>query len=99
VARVTRQAVAQLGQEGIGGAKESLERSYNGMATKPVDPVASSGLGSVDVTQPLIGGTTAPIGAQGSPSSGGTLREMATNNPAIAEALGIRGATAGLLGR
>ena len=64
-------------------------------------PVQSSGLGSVDITQPqpLIGGTTAPIGAQGSLSSGGGLRQMATNNPAIADALGIRGATADLLRR
>lgn len=99
VARVTRQAVAQLGQEAIGGTKERLERRYDSMTQAPVTPVASSGLGSVDVTQPLIGGTTAPIGAQGSLSSGGGLRQMATNNPAIADALGIRGATADLLRR
>lgn len=52
----------------------------------PVAPVQSSGLGSVDVTQPL-GFTPLSIG------------EMATNNPEVARTLGIRGPTADLLGR
>ena len=102
-------------QFGVRALNEQMNReidAYNTSTTQPQKdlpmyaspaptPVQSSGLGSVDITQPqpLIGGTTAPIGAQGSLSSGGGLRQMATNNPAIADALGIRGATADLLRR
>ena len=55
-------------------------------SSAPVAPVQSSGLGSVDVTQPQ--GFT-PL----------TIGEMATNNPEVARTLGIRGPTADLLGR
>jgi len=45
-------------------------------------------------------GTNVPVGAQGSTGiRAGGLRQMAASDPAVAEALGIRGATAGLLGR
>jgi hypothetical protein len=45
-----------------------------------------------------VTGTNVPIGARGTAGTATTgLRQMATNNPAIAQALGIRGATAGLL--
>lgn len=49
-------------------------------------PVQSSGLGSVDVTQPQ---SFAPL----------SIGQMAATDPSVAEALGIRGATAELLRR
>ncbi len=49
-------------------------------------PNAASGLGSVNVTQP-----TAPAGTS-------TIQQQAAANPGVAQALGIRGSTAGLLG-
>ena len=97
--RVTRQAVAQLAQEATKGAQERAERTFNTALPQPVAPIQSSGLGAVDVTAPTTIGSTVPIGARGSQSMQAPLRQMATNNPDIAQALGIRGATAGLLGR
>ena len=104
VARVTRQTAAQLGQEAYDSTVEDLKRRFDSMTPRPTAPVASSSLGEVDVMQPLPGlpqtGTNVPVGAQGSTRTGiGGIREMATNNPAVAQALGIRGPTAGLLGR
>jgi hypothetical protein len=59
-------------------------------------PIQASGLGAVDVTQPIPQtGTIAPVQPQTFDKS--KIRQMATNNPAVAQALGIRGATAGLL--
>ena len=49
-------------------------------------PNAASGLGSVNVTQP-----TAPAGTS-------TIRQQAAANPGVAQALGITGSTAALLG-
>jgi hypothetical protein len=49
-------------------------------------PNAASSLGGVNVTQP-----TAPAGTS-------TIRQQAAANPGVAQALGIRGPTAGLLG-
>ena len=56
-------------------------------------PSAASSIGQVDVF-----GTNVPVGSRGTAGTAITdLRQMATNNPEIARALGIRGATAGLL--
>jgi hypothetical protein len=52
----------------------------------PIAPVSASGLGSIDVTQPQ---SFTPL----------SIGEMATNDPEVARTLGIRGPTAGLLGR
>jgi hypothetical protein len=49
-------------------------------------PNAASSLGGVNVTQPA-----APAGTS-------TIRQQAAANPGVAQALGIRGPTAGLLG-
>jgi hypothetical protein len=49
-------------------------------------PNAASSLGGVNVTQPA-----APAGTS-------TIRQQAAANPSVAQALGIRGPTAGLLG-
>lgn len=98
ISRVTRQGIAQIGQEAVGGTQDIIQRQYT-PAPKPSDPIASSALGSVNVTEPAMMGSTAPVGSRGSLSRSGGLRQMATNDPSVAEALGIRGATAGLLGR
>ena len=82
---------------------EALSNRLTDRVTQQTTPSTASGIGSVDVTQPLTPdvspiGTNVPIGARGTPGAAVTdLREMATNNPEIARALGIRGATAGLL--
>ena len=55
-------------------------------------PVSSSGIGQVNVTSPLAQ-TTQPTGQQPS------IRQQAAANPAVAQALGIQGPTAGLLGQ
>ena len=56
-------------------------------------PSAAASIGQVDVF-----GTNVPVGSRGTAGTAITdLRQMATNNPEIARALGIRGATAGLL--
>ena len=104
VARVTRQTAAQLSQEGVRSLNEDLRRRFDSMASRPTAPVASSSLGQVDITQPLPGlpgmGTNMPVGARGSTGvRAGDFRQMAASDPAVAEALGIRGATAGLLRR
>ena len=88
-------------QFGIRAFNEQYNRAMdrlNAAANQPLEPVAppstASGIGQVDVF-----GSTLPIGARGSTNAGrGNLRQMATNNPEVARALGIRGATAGLLG-
>lgn len=104
VARVTRQTTAQLAQEAYNSTVEDLSRRFDSMTPDsaasqigtiaPVAPPSTaSGIGQVNVF-----GSTAPVGASSSAGAGqGTLRQMATNNPEIARALGIRGATAGLL--
>ena len=87
--RPIRQVAAQAIQQQV-----STPRGEPSVTPTPT-PVQSSGIGSVDVTQPLSPNIR-PLSPGGLQPN---LREMATNNPAVAEALGIRGATAGLLGR
>jgi len=64
------------------GLTEQLSAIQNQMTA----PNAASSLGGVSVTQP-----TAPAGTS-------TIRQQAAANPGVAQALGIRGPTAGLLG-
>ena len=66
------------------------------MFAQEVEPVAqpstASGIGQVDVL-----GSTAPVGLPSRiGAEQGNLRQMASNNPEVARALGIRGATAGI---
>ena len=100
------QVSAQLADEGAKNAAREAEALGNRLTervTQMTTPSTSSGIGAVDVTQPLTPDvapvrTNIPIGASSSAGAGqGSLREMATNDPEIARALGIRGATAGLL--
>jgi len=93
----TQRPIRQAGVRAV-GINPQLQRPGPIVETEEVAPVAppstASGIGQVDVF-----GSTLPIGARGSTNAGrGNLRQMATNNPAVAQALGIRGATAGLLG-
>lgn len=76
--------IRQVGVQAI--QQEMTDRRPAQLPAMPA-PVQSSGIGSVDVTQPV------------SPVQKPSLRQMATNDPAVAEALGIRGPTAGLLTR
>ena len=102
------QAPGQLAEEGVRAADERVRFAAQNFAPTPPSP--ASGIGSVDVTQPLnpnitpvspaapATGTNVPVGSRGTAGTAITdLRQMATNNPEIARALGIRGATAGLL--
>ena len=65
------------------GLSAQLSAIQNQMNT----PNLASSLGSINVTQP-----TAPAGTS-------TIRQQAAADPGVAQALGIRGPTAGLLGR
>jgi len=92
----TQRPIRQAGVRAV-GINPQFQRPGPIVETEEVAPVAppstASGIGQVDVF-----GSTLPIGARGSTNAGrGNLRQMATNNPAVAQALGIRGATAGLL--
>jgi hypothetical protein len=84
--RPIRQAGVRAAIAPSGPIQERPTTQLTSAPVAPVAPVQSSGLGSVDVTQPQ-GFTPLSIG------------EMATNNPEIARTLGIRGTTADLLGR
>ena len=103
--RVTRQIQNQFTQIAVRSTLDDAERRKNSAQQRaarspqigtiaPVgQPSSASGIGQVDVF-----GSTLPIGARGSTNAGrSNLRQMATNNPEVARALGIRGATAGLL--
>ena len=61
-------------------------QQLSAMQNQMTSPNAASSLGGVNVTQP-----TAPAGTS-------TIRQQAAANPGVAQALGIRGPTAGLLG-
>ena len=97
--RPVPQASAQLIQSGAeDAANRAKNYAQNTLASMQVTaPSPSSGIGAVDVTQPLSP-QIAPVDTR-PPAPPRTIREMATNDPAVAEALGIRGPTAGLLNR
>ena len=97
VARVTRQTAAQLGQEAYRSTEENLRRKFDSMTPNFTAPVASSSLDDVDVMQPIPQtGTIAPIKPM---TFNKDIRTMASSDSSVADALGIRGATAGLLNR
>jgi len=89
------QAPPQVVQEGINEAEKQiravadnsgLTEQLSAIQSQMNQPNAASSLGSVNVTQP-----TAPAGTS-------TIRQQAAANPGVAQTLGIRGPTAGLLG-
>ena len=98
------QSTGQFLEEGVTSAAEKAENliSYASQNLPTVtQPTTASSLSSVNVAQPIPQtGTIAPVSPQ-LPSDfmkmKPNIRQMATNNPAVAQALGIRGATAGLL--
>ena len=90
------QTPGQLIQEGVDEANKqatalinntAMGQQLSSMQNQMTAPNAASSLGSVNVTQPVAGSTGQP-----------SLRQQAANNPGVAQALGIRGSTAGLLG-
>ena len=89
------QAPGQAFQEGAREAEKQiravadntgLTEQLSAIQSQMNQPNAASSLGGVNVTQP-----TAPAGTS-------TIRQQAAANPGVAQALGIRGPTAGLLG-
>jgi hypothetical protein len=89
------QAPPQVVQEGMNEAEKQiravadnsgLTAQLSAIQSQMTAPNAASSLGGVNVTQP-----TAPAGTS-------TIRQQAAANPGVAQTLGIRGPTAGLLG-
>lgn len=89
------QAPGQVLQEGAREAEKQiravadnsgLTAQLSAIQSQMNQPNAASSLGGVNVTQPA-----APAGTS-------TIRQQAAANPGVAQALGIRGPTAGLLG-
>jgi hypothetical protein len=89
------QAPPQVVQEGMNEAEKQiravadnsgLTAQLSAIQNQMTAPNAASSLGGVNVTQPA-----APAGTS-------TIRQQAAANPGVAQALGIRGPTAGLLG-
>jgi hypothetical protein len=89
------QAPPQVVQEGMNEAEKQiravadnsgLTAQLSAIQNQMTAPNAASSLGGVNVTQPA-----APAGTS-------TIRQQAAANPGVAQALGIRGSTAGLLG-
>ena len=89
------QAPGQALQEGAREAEKQiravadntgLTEQLSAIQSQMTAPNAASSLGGVNVTQPA-----APAGTS-------TIRQQAAANPGVAQALGIRGPTAGLLG-
>jgi len=90
-----KQSPGQLSQEGVREAdrqirsvvdSSGLGEQLSTMQNQMSQPNLASDLASVDITQ-----SSAPTGAN-------TIRQQAAASPAVAQALGIRGSTAGLLG-
>jgi hypothetical protein len=91
------QLPGQLAQEGYNTAESQisavmensgLNQQLSQIQSRMNPPVSASGIGQVNVTQPLSQ-TTQPTGG---------IRQQAAQNPAVAQALGINPATATLLG-
>ena len=72
-----------------------LNQQLSQIQSRMNPPVSASGIGQVNVTQPLAPNTQ-PVG--GPPANAATIRQQAAQNPAVAQALGINPATATLLG-
>ena len=101
ISQLFTQAPGQLGQEAVNEGSRQLEAvmQSSGVSEQLSDiqsrmnpPVSASGIGQVNVTSPLAQ-TTQPTGQQPN------IRQQAARNPAVAQALGIQGPTAGLLGQ
>jgi hypothetical protein len=95
--RPVPQASAQLMQEGAKNAAREVEAFSQTYGVndklsqiKVTPPLPASGIGQVDVSQPLSPNIS-PVAQD--------LRQRATQDPGVAQALGIQGPTAGLLGR
>ena len=98
IASAFAQTPGQLMQEGAETAGEQVKFAMENFSPAPPSP--ASGLAAVNVNQPVAPATrtNVPVSASGIAGAGtNNLRQMATNNPAVAQALGIRGPTAGLL--
>tara|TARA_R100001460_G_scaffold21475_1_gene43842 strand:+ start:1832 stop:4966 length:3135 start_codon:yes stop_codon:yes gene_type:complete len=89
------QTPGQALQEGVNEASKQiraiadnsgLTEQLSAIRSKMTPPNTASSLGGINVTQP-----TAPAGTS-------TIRQQAAANPGVAQTLGIRGPTAGLLG-
>lgn len=98
------QLPGQLAQEGYNTAENQisavmensgLNQQLSQIQSRMNPPVSASGIGQVNVTQPLAPNTQ-PVG--GPPANAATIRQQAAQNPAVAQALGINPATATLLG-
>ena len=101
ITQLMTQLPGQLAQEGYNTASSQLEAVVNnsglGQQLSQIQgtmnsPLSSSGIGQVNVAQPLAPNTQAMGGKQPN------IRQQAAANPGVAQALGIRGPTAGLLG-
>jgi hypothetical protein len=101
ISQLMTQAPGQLGQEAVNEGSRQLEalmqssgvsEQLSDIQSRMQPPVSSSGIGQVNVTSPLAQ-TTQPTGQQPN------IRQQAAANPAVAQALGIQGPTAGLLGQ
>jgi hypothetical protein len=100
IGQALSQTPGQVLQEGVNEASSQLEavmessglnEQLSEIQSRMQPPTTSSGIGQVDVTQPLSP-NVAPVGG-----TQPNLRQLAAADPAVADALGIRGATAGLL--
>ena len=98
------QTPGQALQEGVNEASKQikavmensgLNQQLSQIQSRMNPPVSASGIGQVNVTQPLAPNTQ-PVG--GPPANAATIRQQAAQNPAVAQALGINPATATLLG-
>lgn len=104
MSQLMTQLPGQLAQEGYNTAENQisavmansgLDQQLSQIQSRMNPPVSASGIGQVNVTQPLAPNTQ-PVG--GPPANVANIRQQAAQNPAIAQALGINPATATLLG-
>lgn len=96
--RPVPQVSAQLADEGAMNAAREVEALGNRLTdrvTQVTTPSTASGIGSVDVTQPL----TPDIAPTRTNVPASSIRQRAAQSPAIANALGLRGPTVDLINR
>jgi len=100
VAQTPGQVTQEVANEGIKQVQAlaqgtGLDQQLSQIQSRMNPPVSASGIGQVNVTQPLAPNTQ-QVG--GPPANAATIRQQAAQNPAVAQALGINPATATLLG-
>jgi len=100
IAQTPGQVTQEVANEGIKQVQAlaqgtGLDQQLSQIQSRMNPPVPASGIGQVNVTQPLAPNTQ-PVG--GPPANAATIRQQAAQNPAVAQALGINPATATLLG-